>query len=70
VRPIDDPALLTVDARLREIAAILAAGIVRLRARAALPAKSVEPRPPENPSEPAPDGLEVRSETPLSVHDG
>jgi hypothetical protein len=41
MRPFDDPADLTPDERLREIAKILAAGI-RLRARAALPTDSAQ----------------------------
>jgi hypothetical protein len=54
------------DGRLREIARILAAGILRLRNRAALPV-------PENPgkqAESSPNGLEVIGETRLSVHTG
>jgi hypothetical protein len=38
MRPHDDPARMTADERLREVAAILAAGLLRLRSRAALPA--------------------------------
>src|SRR5262245_8875887 len=38
--PCDDPALLTPEERLRELAAVLAAGVLRLRERAALPANS------------------------------
>jgi hypothetical protein len=49
------------DERLREIAAILAAGILRLHARAALPT-------PEKPETPPQNCLEVRAETVLSVH--
>jgi len=47
------------DERLHEVGRILAAGILRLRARAALPT-------PEEPDESRPNCLEVRSETVLS----
>jgi len=40
MRPHDDPAV-TAAERLREVAAILAAGILRLRSRAALPDETV-----------------------------
>jgi hypothetical protein len=36
MRPIDDPTLLTPDQRLREVANIMATGVLRLHARAAL----------------------------------
>jgi hypothetical protein len=36
MRPHDDPATMTADERLREVAGILAAGILRLHSRAAL----------------------------------
>ncbi len=61
-----DPARLSPDERLREAAAILAVGVLRLRQRAALPAEQV----PEIPAESSPDGLEVPSETVLSVRVG
>jgi hypothetical protein len=57
-----DPARPSPDARLREVAAILATAILRLRGRAALPNKV--------PSDSAPTGLEVSPETRLSVHRG
>jgi hypothetical protein len=63
MRPIEDPALLTTDARLREIAAIRAAGVLRLRTRAALPAKSAVGCGSENPAESALVCLTVLSET-------
>jgi hypothetical protein len=70
VRPDADPACMTPDERLREVAAILAAGILRLRARTALPADPDEHPGPENPRETGQDCLEVRPETVLSVHAG
>jgi hypothetical protein len=81
MRPESDPARMTADQRLREVAAILAAGLLRLRDRAALPTDPLAFRPlprgegrgaggPENLSETGPDGLEVPSETVLSVHTG
>jgi hypothetical protein len=51
------------DQRLRELAAILATGILRLHARAALPT-------PEKPENPRPNCLEVRAETVPSVPHG
>ena len=63
----DDPSLLTPDERRAEVASILAAGILRLHARAALPG--------DDPStEISPDSatacLEVPAETVLSVIHG
>ena len=46
--------MLTPEQQLREVARILAAGVLRLRARVALP-----PPVPEKPPETAPNGLEV-----------
>jgi hypothetical protein len=46
---IDDDDILSDDDRLREIAALLAAGILRLRCRAALPAAPAATPDPENP---------------------
>ena len=54
------------DDRLSEAAAILAAGVLRLRQRAALPAE----RDGKNPAKQPPDGLEVPAETRLSVRVG
>lgn len=62
MRPFDDPALLSPDARLDELASVFAAAILRLRTRAALATESD-----------LNDGstcLEVSSETVLSGHDG
>ncbi len=58
-----DTARLPSDQRFREIAAILAAGLMRLRQRTALPALEKDPELP-------PQGLEVPGETVLSVHTG
>jgi hypothetical protein len=52
--------------RLREIAAILAAAIVRLRLRAALPGGNAAEKPPESVS----NCLDGSHETVLSVHTG
>lgn len=62
----DDAARLTPDERLEEVAAILAAGVVRLRNRAALPQASDH----ENPTESGAACLEVPGKTVLSVHAG
>jgi hypothetical protein len=70
MRPHDDPAAMTADERLREVAAILAAGLLRLRDRSALPAEPGQVPGPENLPETGPDGLEVPAETVLSVHTG
>jgi len=57
----DDPARLTPDERRREIASILAAGILRLRRR------TPRPEVPELAPESRPEGLDVLAETRLSV---
>lgn len=54
------------DERLREVAAILAAGILRLHQRAALPPEVAPNKLAELPAA----GLEVSDETVLSVHRG
>lgn len=69
MRPHDDPAAMTADERLREVAAILAAGILRLRSRAALPDPG-QLSGPKNPPKSGQDCLEVSGETVLSVHRG
>jgi hypothetical protein len=69
MRPHDDPAAMTADERLREVAAILAAGILRLSSRAALP-DTGKHSGPKNPPEPGRDCLEVSVETVLSDHKG
>ena len=61
-----DAALLTPDERLREVASILATGVLRLRQRAALPTVDAQKKPSELPTA----GLEVHAETVLSVHTG
>ncbi len=66
MRPDLDPSLLTPDERRREVAAILAAGLRRLRDRAALASVPVL----ENPSETAEKPLEAVPENSLSVHVG
>jgi hypothetical protein len=70
MRPETDPARMTAGERLREVAAILAAGLLRLRARSALPTDPGQVPGPENLPETGPDCLEVPSETVLSVHTG
>lgn len=61
-----DAARLTPDERLREVASILAIGVLRLRQRAALPTDDARKKPSELPAA----GLEVPDETVLSVHTG
>ena len=56
--------------RLREIVAILAAGILRLQRRAALPTAASAPMDPEKPVDPALNCLEVPDKTRLSGHTG
>lgn len=70
MRPHDDPAAMTADERLREIASILAAGLLRLRDRSALLADPTEHPGPENPPESGQDRVEVPAETVLSVPTG
>jgi hypothetical protein len=61
----------TTDAdRLREIAAVLAAGILRLRCRAALHSQKVAAPYAENLPENSLNDLELSRETRLSVHPG
>ena len=67
MRPHDDPAAMTAHERLREVATIFAAGILRLHSRAALPSEHPDP---VNPSESAQDCLAVSAKTVLSVHPG
>ena len=62
MRPIDDASFLTAEGRLTQVAAILAAGILRLHA--------LTDSRSENPPTSARAGLEVSSETVLSVHRG
>ena len=62
--------LLKDDQRLREVACILAAGILRLRARLALPAANAQLSGPQILLESGPNSLEVPREVRLSVHPG
>ena len=59
MRPIDDPSSLTPDERFSEVARILAAGVLRLHARAALSAETAEDSASENSRNSAGQGLEV-----------
>jgi hypothetical protein len=70
MHPHDDSAPLTSDQRLREVAAILAAGILRLHARATPPPDPVQVSAPKDPPESGHVSLEVQEETVLSVHTG
>ena len=56
--------------RMREVASIFAAGILRLHTRAALTPATSTLAVSENLSNSAPNGLEVLPETRLSVHPG
>jgi hypothetical protein len=58
-----DTARIAPDERFRELAAILAAAVVRLHERVALPPATILTNLP-------PEGLEVPGETVLSVHTG
>jgi len=70
MRPDDDPAFLTAAERFRELAGILAAGILRLRDRAALVADPSEHSAPENPEKTGDSCLELSAKTVLSVQGG
>ena len=61
-----DSTRLSPDERFREVAAILAAGITRLRQSSALPSENTKKNRAESP----PDSLEVPGETRLSVRVG
>ena len=61
-----DPTRLSPDERFREVATILAAGVRRLRERAALATEVDQKNLPKSP----PDGLELPAETRLSVRVG
>ena len=67
MRPIDDPSFLTLNERLSEVAAILAGGVLRLHAGAAL---SGDHSAPEKSPDSGPAGREVSEETVLSGHCG
>jgi hypothetical protein len=66
---ISESSNLTDDQRFREIARILAGGVLRLRARAALP-PAVQLAAQKILPESGPNGLEDPPETVLSVHTG
>ena len=61
-----DPCQMTPDERRREVAAILAAGLRRLRDRAALASAFFF----ENPSKTRENGLESQADTSVNVHAG
>jgi hypothetical protein len=65
-----DPAILTTEQRLAEVSAILAAGVLRLRRRCALPATSPPVGNLQNPQESGEPGLEYQAETRLHVQRG
>jgi hypothetical protein len=66
MRPDDDPLSLTAEQRLRELARILARGLLRLRQRRISPPASG----PGNCEETGQNGLEVDRDPRLSVHTG
>jgi hypothetical protein len=70
MRPFDDSFSMTPDERRAAIAKILAAGILRLHTRAALPLASASSPDAENTENPGSPRLEVPDETVLSVHNG
>ena len=70
MRPFDDSLSMTPDERHAAIAQILAAGILRLHTRAALPAATASSSDAKNTVNPASPRLEVPDETVLSVHNG
>jgi hypothetical protein len=65
--PLDD---LSPEARLREVARILAAGILRLHSRAALVVAADDLAVSQKPAQNSRDCLEVSPATVLSVHTG
>jgi hypothetical protein len=64
------PDILTVDERLHAIARILAGGILRLHARAALPASTGDAAAPNQETNSSSNCLDVPGETRLSDHSG
>lgn len=70
MRPELDPSLLTPQDRLREVARLLAAGVLRLLDRPARAATLAGQPAPENLAEETRDCLELPGETVLSVQDG
>jgi hypothetical protein len=70
MRPELDPARQTPEERLRDIAAVIAAGLLRLRDRTALPTESPSHLAPEKPGKVSTQGLEVSADTSVTVHGG
>jgi hypothetical protein len=70
MRPYADPDFLTPDERFRELSCLLAAGVLRLRGRAAQAAHPGQQVCPKQSSESGQSCLEVPGETVLSVHNG
>jgi hypothetical protein len=70
MRPDLDPSQLTPDERFREVAAIFAAGLLRLRDRAALASVPGQHPAPENSAAASTEPLEVLPETSVTVHGG
>lgn len=66
----DDIEMLTDADRLREVAGLLAAGVLRLRSRAALPFESASSDELKNLPKSSPNCLELSPETRLSGHHG
>ena len=69
MRPSDDDFLVP-EARLTELAGILATGVLRLHSRGMLARSSIAIAPPENSDDSRSPRLEVPDDTVLSVHTG
>jgi hypothetical protein len=70
MRPDLDPAQLTPDECFQEVAAIFAAGLLRLRDRAALASDPGQHPVPENSDTASTEPLEVSGQTSVTVHGG
>jgi hypothetical protein len=70
MRQVDDDNAMQAADRILELAAILAAGVLRLRSRVALPAPSDEPSGPQNLADSGGNCLEVPGRTVLSITSG
>jgi hypothetical protein len=70
MRPHDDPFALSAADRFRELARLLATGVLRLRARPPSPATPDQHPAPKNLPNSVPNCLELCPETRLSVHTG
>jgi hypothetical protein len=70
MRPYHDPTSQTPDERFGELAGLLATGLLRLRARPALPADPIEQPGSKKPPESGRNRLALPGETVLSVHTG